>query len=133
MHLLVKSPATPRHALRVPDSLGALNRSSSLLSLVLWLVHPIALATGTAWGHGRARHTTKEQACRYQASSGNLRSHREHEYIDGGEEVLDLERYGPSKIHQHPLTLSSVTIVDTSNKSSTMQPAYCRANAARRE
>ena len=41
MHLLVKSPATPRHALRVPDSLGALNRSSSLL----WVVHPIALAS----------------------------------------------------------------------------------------
>ena len=37
-----------RHAPRVLDSLGARNRSFSLL----WLVHPIALATGTARSYG---------------------------------------------------------------------------------
>ena len=66
MHLLVTVTGyASKHASRVLRSLGARNRSSSLL----WLVHPITLATGTAWSDGRARNTSRELACRCQPAA----------------------------------------------------------------
>ena len=69
----------------------------------------------------------------WPSCSGPISSHREHDDLDGGEEVLGLERCGRETRRQEPIFLSSVTIIDDSIISDSAQPAHGAADTARRE
>ena len=131
MHLLVKSPATPK-ACSESARLAGGAEPQLLAALAGPPDHP-------GHRHGLERWPRANSQPRAglprpaSSSSGSWRSHREHEDLDGGEKVLDLERRGRESICQEPMSLGSVTIIDNSVMSDTVQPAYRRANAARRE
>ena len=131
MHLLVKSPATPK-ACSESARLAGGAEPQLLAALAGPPDHP-------GHRHGLERWPRANSQPRAglprpaSSSSGSWRSHREHEDLDGGEKVLDLERRGRESICQEPMSLGSVTIIDNSVMSDTVQPAYRQANAARRE
>ena len=80
----------------------------------------------------RARHLPTSALPR-PAGCGSLRSRREHEDLDGGEEVLGPERCGRASTGQEPMFSCSVTIIESLIMSDSVQPVQGRADTARRE